>query len=142
MIETQRPIESPLEGVKIETVPITHEDGRRGITEFQNDKELPFRNMKVIRIKSAPEGEHMRLGDHYHEDIELFFLESGKIDRIVLEDPDTGERVEKTDIGPNSRIELPPNVAHTLFFTQASVLMAFSENEFNPENLVPHKIKA
>ncbi|MBI3984928.1 MAG: hypothetical protein HY344_03230 [Candidatus Levybacteria bacterium] len=135
-----RPI-SPLQGVVIERVNPTHTDNRRTIVEFQNDGEMPFRNMKVIRI-NTPEGpEGFRLGQHYHEDRELFFLDKGDIDTLVLEDPNTKERQVHRNLGVNTRILLPANVAHLFIFTGPATLLAFSENPFNPANLVPYQIE-
>ena len=141
MPEQLRNPESPLNKVVIEHIQPTDEDERRAIVEFQNNQELPFRNMKVIRINKSEDPDGFRLGNHYHEDVELFFLEEGKIDTLVLEDSNTGERKIYKGIEASTRIFLPPNVAHLLIFKNAAKLLAFSENQFNPANLVPHKIE-
>lgn len=141
MPEQLRNPESPLTKVVIETIQPTHVDERRAIVEFQDNQELPFRNMKVIRINQPDTNGGFELGNHFHEDIELFFLEEGSIDTLILEDPNTGERQVHKNIPENSRIFLPPNVAHLFVFREAAKLLAFSENEFNPQNLKPHKIE-
>lgn len=132
---------SPIQQVIIEKTTPTHTDKRRTIVEFQNDGEMPFRNMKVIRI-NTPEGpEGFRLGQHYHEDRELFFLDQGEIDTLVLEDPNTKERRVHRSLEANTRILLPANVAHLFIFTGPATLLAFSENPFDQTNLVPYQIE-
>lgn len=132
--------ESPLSRVVIETVPPTHEDDRRGITEFLDSETERFSNAKVIRVRQPEEGKELRLGNHYHEDVELFFLEQGEIDTLVLIDPQTGERMQRRNIPANTRIVLPPKVAHLLVFKEPALLLAFSENKFDLANLVKYDI--
>lgn len=132
--------DSPLSRVVVEHVDPIHIDERRAIVEFQNDREIPFTNLRVIRINQPGDENGFRLGNHYHDDIELFFLEDGEIDTLVLEDPQTGERQIHRNLGPNTRIFLPPKVAHLLIFRGAATLLAFNENPFNPQNFVPHTI--
>jgi hypothetical protein len=133
--------ESPLSRVVIETIPPTHEDDRRSIVEFLDSETDRFSNAKVIRVKQPEEGKELKLGNHYHEDVELFFLDQGEIDTLVLIDPQTGERMERKNIPANTRIVLPPKVAHLLVFKQPALLLAFSENKFDINNLVKYDIE-
>lgn len=84
----------------------------------------------------------MRLGNHYHEDWELFYLADGQIDELVLQDITTSEKLVEHNIKAGTRILLPPNVAHLLVFRQPSLLIASNENPFDSNNLKPFKLSS
>ena len=139
-IEGSRNAESPLARMVIQEMAPAHTDERRTITEFQDSEREKFGNMKVISVNQPTSPEGFRLGNHHHSDIELFFLERGRIDTMVLQDPQTGEKEVYKDIAAGTKIILPPGVAHLLIFKDEATLLAFSENPFNPNNLIPYKV--
>jgi len=60
-VESQESLRSR---VKIEQIPITHEDQRRAITEFYDSNEPTFANQKIMRIYEITDERGVRLGNH------------------------------------------------------------------------------
>lgn len=134
------PPKAELHRVVIEPVAIASDDHRRTIVEF-HDGEPGYQSMKVITIKTPRPGESMQLGRHYNKDRELFYVQDGVVSSLVLEDPHSGERQEYTDIEAGTKIALPQYAAHLFTFNESAILLAFNENPFDPNNLIPHEFK-
>lgn len=130
-----------LAGVVVETLPITHADSRRFFTEFFDSAQVGIGGVKVMNIEQPPTGQETVVGGHWEKGLEVIFVQSGSISRLLLADVNTREERSYKNIGANSRVILPPNIAHRLSFRQPASLIILNEVPFSPAKLVPYPFR-
>jgi cupin superfamily acireductone dioxygenase involved in methionine salvage len=141
MVECQ-PTQTLLDHVVIESVPSIHEDSRRAVVQFHNSDVTAFRNSVLMTI-SHPEKEGIIVaGEHFEDEVEEFFILSGTIAYLILEDITTKARVIYRDLPQHTKIVLPPKVAHTFVFCEVVQMIAMRENPFSEEQFVPYPLFA
>ena len=97
-----------------------HEDERRTLVEVIED--LPIRAVKVLTAK-----EGCVVGDHYHtKKMEWFYLVSGSGTFEIGK--------EKGDLKTNELYACPPQVIHTFWLTEGSVLLGLASEPFDPND--------
>jgi oxalate decarboxylase/phosphoglucose isomerase-like protein (cupin superfamily) len=88
-----------------------HSDERRDIVEWCDPGLVPpMKRISTFRCRSGA-----RIGGHYHErQIEIYFIVEGR-GHILLVDTESREHLS-APVGPDTRIIIPPLVAHELRF--------------------------
>lgn len=89
-------------------------------------------------IPQPESGDIKRLGKHWEDTWELFFIISDSIANLVLEDIHTKERRTYPNLGPGTRIILPPKAAHLLEVDEETMLLAMTEAPYTPEIWIPY----
>jgi len=117
---------------KHEKINITHEDDRRILTEIFNG-DFEIRNINILEIKKDSV-----LGNHYHNDREIFYLLEGE-GSIIFVDIKNGER-EEAKFLKGERIIMAPKIAHKLFLKKGSLFMTGKEKGFSQGDLVKYEI--
>ena len=134
--------ESALRRVRIEQLPITHEDPRRSFTEFFDSNLLPadlgpvkIGGVKLMDITQPKEGEDVVVGGHWEQATEVIWVREGEISSLKLADINTREEALYENLPAGTRIILPPLIAHQLRFKNAASLVILNEAPFSPAKL-------
>lgn len=135
--------ESALRGVRIEKLPITHEDTRRSFTEFFDSRDIGFNSgvvriggIKIMGIKQPADDEETVVGGHWEQGSEVIWVQQGEITTLRLADVNTGEEEIHQHISAATRVILPRLVAHQLRFSGPATLIIMNEIPFSPAKLV------
>jgi quercetin dioxygenase-like cupin family protein len=110
-------------------------DERRVIHEPMNGEFAAMRLGHFLFKASIPVGNHIHLRQE-----EIFFVSSGKLIILVLENVVTKERRVFKDLGIGTRIHIPAGIAHALIFEPGSTMTALSSKPFDPKDLYPYQI--
>lgn len=110
-------------------------DKRREIWEPVNGEFAAMRVSLFFFSEAIPVGNHVHLWQE-----EIFFVISGGIRIIFLEDTVTKERLILRDLGKGTRIHLPASIGHALIFEPGSTMAALSSKPFDEHDLFPYKI--
>ncbi|RJQ29460.1 hypothetical protein C4571_01285 [Candidatus Parcubacteria bacterium] len=116
-------------------VPPANSDERRDIFEPMNGEFAAMRLGHFFFKASIPVGNHVHLRQE-----EIFFVSSGKIRILVLENVVTKNRRVFRDLGIGTRIHIPAGIGHALIFEPGSTMTALSSKPFDPSDLFPYKI--
>lgn len=103
-------------------------DAKRVIVDLLFIPELPIRHSVMIVLAESA------VGNHYHDCDEMFYLEKGVIRRFVWHNTKTGVQEEHFDLGPGTKITVPPGVAHALVMEPGSVLHMYVFSSQPPDN--------
>jgi hypothetical protein len=112
-------------GSLVTTVSPSSVNGRRTIWEPVNiidvDGQPPALRVQAFEFYESPTSG----ANHYHRlNIETFFVISGTMTKLVLEDVRTRKRAIFTDLGPGTRIVVPPYIAHANTFAAGTIMVA------------------
>jgi len=130
---------SLLDQVIIGQMQVVHTNEDRTKAEFWNGEGgISYKHGLFIFIQEPEPGTVRVLGDHWERDWELFVIREGSIAKLVLEDIDTKERREYLNLQTDTRIILPPRVAHRLEFSESTVLLAMTETPYSSEKWIPY----
>lgn len=123
---------------RIRLIPISDprmKDARREIHEENNaENQSSVQTFDVI-------GNAVPMGNHYHKKVtEVFFILSGRVERLITNDVAMSHRREFSDLPPGTMILMPPGVAHAFFLKPGSTMICYATERFDPEDMIPAKL--
>lgn len=110
-------------------------DKRREIWEPVNGEFAAMRVSLFYFSEAIPVGNHVHLWQE-----EIFFVISGAIRLLFLEDTVTKERLILGSLGKGTRIHIPASIGHALIFELGSTMAALSSKPFDQSDLFPYII--
>jgi len=111
------------------------DDERRTIHEEDNEEKRCSTQAFLVKTGNLP------LGNHYHRTkTEVFFIISGRLDKLITSDDEGNHRKEFVDVPPGTMIVMPPRVAHTFFLAEGSRMICYATERFDPNDMPGMKL--
>ncbi len=125
-----------LASVRIDWMPIAHQDNRRIAVEIFSAPGITIRDSKVLVVNQPKEGEETIIGGHWEKGLEIIYVQAGEISTLRLADVQTGDEGKYDNLLQGTRIMMPSGIAHQLRFRNSATLMIFNEIPYSPDKLV------